>query len=77
LAKGEPWPILLCGIFGLMIVASLMYIIRQPRNPATFPFMVPGVPTIPALTIFFNVLRSAGDAESLGVHQIQRLDGSR
>ncbi|XP_078373079.1 cationic amino acid transporter 2-like [Oculina patagonica] len=33
-----------------------MYITRQPRNFATFPFMVPGVPTIPALTIFFNVL---------------------
>ena len=56
LASGEPWPILLCCIFGLMIVASLMFITRQPRNSATFPFMVPGVPIIPALTIFFNVL---------------------
>ena len=56
LVKGEAWVILLCGIFGLMIFASLMYITRQPRNSATFPFMVPGVPVIPALTIFFNVL---------------------
>ena len=52
----DPWVIILCGIFGLTIVASLMYITRQPRNSATFPFMVPGVPFIPALTIFFNVL---------------------
>ena len=56
LSSGEVWAILLCCIFGLMIVASFMYIIRQPRNSATFPFMVPGVPFIPALTIFFNVL---------------------
>ena len=56
LGRGEAWVILLCCIFGLMIVASLMYILRQPRNSATFPFMVPGVPIIPAITIFFNVL---------------------
>jgi len=56
LVREEAWIIFLCGIFGLMVVVSLMYIIRQPRNSATFPFMVPGVPFIPALTIFFNVL---------------------
>ena len=56
LVREEAWAVLLCCIFGLMIVASLMYITRQPRNSATFPFMVPGVPIIPGLTIFFNVL---------------------
>ena len=56
LGRGEAWIILLCCIFGLMVVASLMYIFRQPRNSATFPFMVPGVPIVPAITIFFNVL---------------------
>ena len=56
LGRGEAWVILLYCIFGLMIVASLMYILRQPRNSATFPFMVPGVPIFPAITIFFNVL---------------------
>ena len=56
LVRGEAWAVLLCCIFGLMVVVSLMYITRQPRNSATFPFMVPGVPIIPALTIFFNVL---------------------
>ena len=55
-AQGDAWVILLCCIFGLMIVASLMFIIRQPKNSATFPFMVPGVPIIPAITIFFNIL---------------------
>ena len=54
--QGDAWAILLCCIFGLMIVASLMFIIRQPKNSATFPFMVPGVPIIPAITIFFNIL---------------------
>ena len=33
-----------------------MYIIRQPKNSATFPFTVPGVPFVPAIAIFFNVL---------------------
>ena len=56
LGRGEAWAILLCCIFGLMIVASLMFIIRQPKNSATFPFMVPGVPIIPAIAIFFNIL---------------------
>lgn len=55
-SQGDAWAILLCCIFGLMIVASLMFIIRQPKNSATFPFMVPGVPIIPAITIFFNIL---------------------
>ena len=56
MARGEVWAILFCCFFGLMMIASLMYITRQPRNSATFPFMVPGVPIIPAVTIFFNVL---------------------
>jgi len=56
LSRRDPWVVLLCCIFGLMVVATLMYITRQPRNFAIFPFMVPGVPIIPALTIFFNVL---------------------
>ena len=56
LSSGEVWAIILSCIFGLMIVSSLTLIIRQPRNSATFPFMVPGVPFIPALTIFVNTL---------------------
>ena len=56
LVRREAWVIFLCCIFGLMVIVSLMYITRQPRNSATFPFMVPGVPIISALTIFFNVL---------------------
>jgi len=56
LGRAEAWAILLCCIFGLPIAASLMYIIRQPKNSATFPFTVPGVPFVPAIAIFFNVL---------------------
>ena len=56
LVRGEAWVVLPCGICGLIIVFSLTYISSQPRNSATFPFMVPGVPIIPALSIFFNVL---------------------
>ena len=56
LGRAEAWAILLCCSFGLPIVASLMYIIRQPKNSAKFPFTVPGVPFVPAIAIFFNVL---------------------
>lgn len=56
LGQGDAWAILLCCTFGLIIVACLMFIMRQPTNSATFPFMVPGIPIIPAITIFFNVL---------------------
>ena len=56
LGRAEAWAILLGCFFGLPIVASLMYIIRQPKNSATFPFTVPGVPFVPAIAIFFNVL---------------------
>ena len=55
LKEGTAWAILLCCVFGLLIVACLMYITRQPRNLAVFPFMVPAVPYLPAFTVFINV----------------------
>ncbi|XP_074627408.1 cationic amino acid transporter 2-like isoform X3 [Acropora palmata] len=38
------------------IVASLIALQLQPQNSDTFSFMVPGVPFIPALSIFIDVL---------------------
>ena len=55
LKGGAAWAILLCCVFGLLIVACLMYITRQPRNLAVFPFMVPAVPYLPAFTVFIDV----------------------
>ncbi|XP_068696414.1 cationic amino acid transporter 3-like isoform X1 [Montipora foliosa] len=56
LVRGDAWIVFLCSVFGLVIIGSLIYIMRQPRNSATFPFMVPGIPVVPAISIFFNVL---------------------
>ncbi|XP_031558493.1 high affinity cationic amino acid transporter 1-like [Actinia tenebrosa] len=56
LAKKEVWAILLACFFGLVILMSLMVLERQPKNDATFPFMVPGCPYLPTISIFINVL---------------------
>ena len=57
--KGEWWAIFLVTLFSGAIVFQLFVIQLQPRNCATFPFMVPGVPYISALTIFINALLMA------------------
>lgn len=56
LYKGNWWAIFLITFFSGTTAVSLFVIQLQPRNSATFPFMVPGVPYIPALTIFINAV---------------------
>lgn len=56
LCKGNWWAIFLITFFSGTTAVSLFVIQLQPRNSATFPFMVPGVPYIPALTIFINAV---------------------
>lgn len=54
--RGEWFAIFLVCLFAGIIIVSLVAIQLQPKNPATFPFMVPCVPYIPALTIFINIV---------------------
>lgn len=54
--RGEWFAIFLVCLFAGIIIVSLVTIQLQPKNPATFPFMVPCVPYIPALTIFINIV---------------------
>ena len=56
LLSADEWTILSGGISGLFIVASLMFLTRQPRNCATFPIMVPCFPGLPVVAIFVNIL---------------------
>ena len=56
LYKGNWWAICLITFFSGTTAVSLFVIQLQPRNSATFPFMVPAVPYIPALTIFINAV---------------------
>ena len=56
LYDGNWWAIFLITLFSGTTAVSLFVIQLQPRNSATFPFMVPGVPYIPALTIFINAV---------------------
>ncbi|XP_022802551.1 probable cationic amino acid transporter isoform X1 [Stylophora pistillata] len=57
--KGEWWAIFLLTLFSGAVIVQLFVIQLQPRNSATFPFMVPGVPYISALTIFINAVLMA------------------
>lgn len=50
------WAIFLVCLFAGTILASLIALQLQPQNSDTFSFMVPGVPYIPALSIFIDVL---------------------
>lgn len=56
LYKGKWWAIFVITLFSGSTAVLLFVIQLQPRNSATFPFMVPGVPYIPALTIFVNAV---------------------
>ena len=56
LYRGNWWAIFLITLFSGATAVSLFVIQLQPRNSARFPFMVPGVPYIPALTIFINAV---------------------
>ena len=52
----EVWAWFLVSVFLLLLLTSLVVLMRQPRNSASFPFTVPGVPFLPALTVFVNFL---------------------
>ena len=52
----QSWAILLVCLFGLDVIISLVVLHRQPKNNATFPFMVPGCPYLPVLSLFVNVI---------------------
>jgi len=56
ISEGVWWAIFLICLSSGTIVVSLLVIQLQPRNSATFPFMVPGIPYISAITIFINAL---------------------
>ena len=56
ISKMEWWAmILICSFSGITVI-SFVAILLQPKNNTTFPFMVPGVPYIPTVSIFLNVL---------------------
>ena len=56
LAAHEAWAIFVACLIGLLIITSVMVLERQPKNKATFPFMVPCVPYLPLLSVFVNIL---------------------
>ena len=56
ISEGVWWAIFLICLSSGTIAVSLLAIQLQPRNSATFPFMVPGIPYIPVLTIFINAV---------------------
>lgn len=55
LLKAQSWAILLAVVLGVLLIASIVLLVRQPQNKTPLPFKVPCVPTIPLLSIFINV----------------------
>lgn len=43
------------SLYGSVTVTCLIVLQFQPKNGATFPFMVPCVPLVPALSVFINI----------------------
>lgn len=44
------------SLYAIVTVACLVVLGLQPQNGASFPFMVPWVPLLPAISIFINML---------------------
>lgn len=55
LSKGQSWAIILAIILGVLVIACIVLLIRQPQNKTPLPFMVPFVPAIPLFSVFINV----------------------
>ena len=52
----EPWAIIFVCLCGLLVLFSLLVLCKQPKNSATFPYMVPCVPFLPVVSIAVNLL---------------------
>ena len=55
LLKARSWAIVLALILGVLLVACIVLLVRQPQNKTPLAFKVPFVPAIPLLSIFVNV----------------------
>ncbi|XP_073252791.1 cationic amino acid transporter 2-like isoform X3 [Porites lutea] len=55
LSKGQSWAIILAIILGVLVIACIVLLTRQPQNKTPLPFMVPFVPAIPLFSVFINV----------------------
>lgn len=56
LMHGEPWIIISSCLFTAAVLVFMAMLCKQPRNNATFPYMVPCVPFVPVFSIAINLL---------------------
>jgi hypothetical protein len=49
------WAVFLACLIGVLLLVTVMYLFRQPKNETPLPFMVPLVPWIPLLSMFVNI----------------------
>lgn len=52
----EPWTIVVLCLCSVLVLFSQIVLCRQPKNRATFPYMVPCVPLLPVFSIAVNLL---------------------
>ena len=43
-------------LFGVLLVAGVVVLVRQPQNCTPLPFKVPCVPAIPLVSLFVNIV---------------------
>lgn len=55
LLKARSWAIFLAVVLGVLLIACIVLLVRQPQNKTPLPFKVPCVPAIPLFSIFINV----------------------
>ena len=55
LSARQAWAIFLACLLGILLVASVVVLVRQPQNKTRLPFKVPCVPAIPLCSIFTNI----------------------
>ena len=55
LLKARSWAICLAVVLGVLLIACIVLLVRQPQNKTPLPFKAPCVPAIPLLSIFINV----------------------
>lgn len=54
IVSGDVWAISLLSIITAIILIILLVIYRQPQNDTPLSFKAPGIPLVPALSIFMN-----------------------
>lgn len=55
LSMAKWWAVLLLVVISLLLIGTTLLLLWLPQNKTPLPFMVPGVPVLPLLTVFVDI----------------------